>query len=436
MSPDLSKKKCFVCNSSKSSKILMSSYENFRFDTLDKRYDIYCEDCNLLFKSKKIRNENKTEYWENLYQKEIENFETKEFDFDLKYNEIINDLKEVLNHENIINICEVGTFTGLLLSKLKKNFPQKNFFGIDPSIDSITFGKKKYKDLFLSDDFFETYSPDRKYDLVIFSSVIARIDISILFDKLKEITNNESKIVVIHNFLFEDDEKKLKFNSMSDQLCSGQYLEYYINKRSFIKFFEDNELYLERMSNLGSKGEHLYLMTFSRKIIDKKIDYKNFYNIPIDEVSNLYLRTNLKNIIKDINNEFLFYFPENKKKKFLVVLDFLKNSSGKNIIFFKNNQLLNIIFKKNVILFILKPNILEIFFLFFLKKENKIVVFLNSKKDIPCYLPDFLEKNDKKIFLNKLDILDINDFKVNLIKKIFRKQIFIYKIYLKLRKYI
>ena len=296
--------------------------------------------------------------------------------------------------------------------------------------------KKKYKDLFLSDDFFETYSPDRKYDLVIFSSVIARIDISILFDKLKEITNNESKIVVIHNFLFEDDEKKLKFNSMSDQLCSGQYLEYYINKRSFIKFFEDNELYLERMSNLGSKGEHLYLMTFSRKIIDKKIDYKNFYNIPIDEVSNLYLRTNLKNIIKDINNEFLFYFPENKKKKFLVVLDFLKNSSGKNIIFFKNNQLLNIIFKKNVILFILKPNILEIFFLFFLKKENKIVVFLNSKKDIPCYLPDFLEKNDKKIFLNKLDILDINDFKVNLIKKIFRKQIFIYKIYSKLRKYI
>ena len=223
---------------------------------------------------------------------------------------------------------------------------------------------------------------------------------------------------------------------MSDQLCSGQYLEYYINKRSFIKFFEDNELYLERMSNLGSKGEHLYLMTFSRKIIDKKIDYKNFYNIPIDEVSNLYLRTNLKNIIKDINNEFLFYFPENKKKKFLVVLDFLKNSSGKNIIFFKNNQLLNIIFKKNVILFILKPNILEIFFLFFLKKENKIVVFLNSKKDIPCYLPDFLEKNDKKIFLNKLDILDINDFKVNLIKKIFRKQIFIYKIYSKLRKYI
>ena len=133
---------------------------------------------------------------------------------------------------------------------------------------------------------------------------------------------------------------------------------------------------------------------------------------------------------------FYFISQKTKKKKFLVVLDFLKNSSGKNIIFFKNNQLLNIIFKKNVILFILKPNILEIFFLFFLKKENKIVVFLNSKKDIPCYLPDFLEKNDKKIFLNKLDILDINDFKVNLIKKIFRKQIFIYKIYLKLRKYI
>jgi len=89
-----------------------------------------------------------------------------------------------------------------------------------------------------------------------------------------------------------------------------------------------------------------------------------------------------------------------------------------------------------MILFILKPNILEIFFLFFLKKENKIVVFFNNKRDYNCYLPDFLEKNDKRIFLNRLDILDINDFKVYLIKKIFRKQKFIFKTYSKLRKII
>ena len=87
------------------------------------------------------------------------------------------------------NVIEIGSSAGYRLDVIKKNFPNCNVFGIDPSKSAVSWGKKQYKDINLeigtSDDL-SNYNDD-SMDLVIVGFVFYVLDRNLLFKTVNEI---------------------------------------------------------------------------------------------------------------------------------------------------------------------------------------------------------------------------------------------------------
>lgn len=105
---------------------------------------------------------------------------------------------------NPTNILEVGCSSGYRLDGLKKQYPNANVFGVEPSLEAINYGKNKYKDV----TFFHTTADDiplkdGSIDLVIIGFVLYIIDRRLLLKVMGEIDRvlqNKGFLIIVDFF--------------------------------------------------------------------------------------------------------------------------------------------------------------------------------------------------------------------------------------------
>ena len=328
---------------------------------------------------------------------------------------------------------EVGTFTGSLINKLKNIFPNKHFYGIDPSLDSINYGRYKYQSVNLYDHFFESHKSKVKYDLIIFSSVIFRLDTDLLFKKINELINSDGKIIIVNNFLFDDILENLKYEALSDVICSSQYLEYNLTKKKFEEFFRINNFFLEKINFLDKDGDYQYYLKFSKKNKSEKNE-KNKPNLSLEDISKLYLNKNIIEENEFIKEKEIFLIPKNYIKNHNFIIEFLETRYKGRYFFLDNLNFVKYLRKKNIIWTFLEFSFLEIFILMTCSSNHQILSFINSKKDLFNKLPNFKMLKSKIVYLNRLKLMNIRFFRIFYIKKLFKNSGIIYRIYQKIRK--
>ena len=132
-------------------------------------------------------------------------------------------------------IVDIGCGDGLFTSQLKKELPDKFFFGFDPAATAIAIAEKKYKeiDFFVGDLLNEKTFPNQKFDLGIIRGVLHHLpngfngilNAGILSDELIIIEPNGN------NFILKMIEKKSAYHIQhEEQSFSSKLLVEWCNK--------------------------------------------------------------------------------------------------------------------------------------------------------------------------------------------------------------
>lgn len=87
------------------------------------------------------------------------------------------------------SVLEIGCNAGYRLDGIKKNFPNCEVFGLEPSKEAIRYGSGHYKDITFIEGTIDDLSSfeNGKFDLVIIGFVLYVVDRSLLFKAVSEI---------------------------------------------------------------------------------------------------------------------------------------------------------------------------------------------------------------------------------------------------------
>jgi len=152
---------------------------------------------------------------------------------------ILNNIQNnnILLNNSKINILEIGCSNGWRLNELYNIFPHNNYYGIDPSKNSIDYGEKNYNNINFKvstcDEllFFE----NKKFDLILIPFVFMYIDRELLLKSIAEIDRllNNNGILIITDF-YSNRQRKNNYKYIENS---------YIYKQNFYEIFLSTKNY-------------------------------------------------------------------------------------------------------------------------------------------------------------------------------------------------
>lgn len=108
-------------------------------------------------------------------------------------------LKKIIAGIFFQTLCDVGCGEGSLILELKKEYPQKKFFGFDLSHQAVSFARKQapFADFFVAD--IQKKALNKKFDLLIASEILEHLPSD--FDALKNMRKMAKKYLLIYTLI-------------------------------------------------------------------------------------------------------------------------------------------------------------------------------------------------------------------------------------------
>ena len=186
---------------------------------------------------------------DNFFKRNIDNINNINKNDDI----IINNLNKIANLKNStnLNILEIGCSNGWRLNELTKILPNNLYFGIDPSVEAIKFGKHNFNNIKFNkttcDDM--SFYENEKFDVILVPFVFMYIDRNLLIKSIFEIDRvlKNNGTLIITDFYSNRQRKNIYKHIESTFIYKQNYFEIFLSTKNY--FLKQLDSFTHNTSN-------------------------------------------------------------------------------------------------------------------------------------------------------------------------------------------